>query len=103
MIKKKSFNNIVYNLNDFSDVKPKVNEINTKKENKNYKLPKRHNRKSAIALSIHMNSINNNNDYSNYGTNKISGPLNFGRVTNSFGKIPVMRYKIFSEIVDEPY
>jgi hypothetical protein len=103
MIKKKSFNNIVFNLNDFSDSKPKIDEINIKKENKNIKLPKkRHNRKSAIALSIHMKSINNN-DNSNYGTNKTSNLLNFGRVTNSFGKIPVMRYKIFSEIVDEPY
>ena len=103
MIKKKSFNNIVFNLNDFSDSKPKIDEINIKKENKNINLPKkRHNRKSAIALSIHMKSINNN-DNSNYGTNKISNILNFGRVTNSFGKIPVMRYKIFSEIVDEPY
>jgi hypothetical protein len=103
MIKKKSFNNIVFNLNDFSDSKPKIDEINIKKENKNINLPKkRHNRKSAIALSIHMKSINNN-DNSNYGTNKTSNLLNFGRVTNSFGKIPVMRYKIFSEIVDEPY
>lgn len=103
LIKKKSFNNIIFNLNDFSDAKPKLDEINTKKENKNVKLPKRNNRKSAIALSIHMKSINNNNDYSNYGTNKISSNLNFGRVTNSFGKVPFMRYKIFSEIVDEPY
>ena len=91
LIKKKSFNNIVFNLNDFSDVKQKLDEINTKKESKNVKLPKRHNRKSASELSIHMKSLNNNIVYSNYGTNKITNNLNYGRVTNSFGKIPGLR------------
>ena len=98
LIKTKTLNNIIFNLNDFSNIKEKFEEIKeSKKEEIFYKLPKRYNRKSAIALSIHLKAISNNEN------NIENNDLSYGRVTNSFGKIPLERYKKFYEIQDELY
>lgn len=122
LIKKKAFNNIVFILNEFSDIQQKFEEIkpvkietkdknknkiiinkkvnannNTKNLNKNNSL--RQSRKSAISLSVYMKFKGNKDNISKANENNIT----YGRLTNSFGKIPLDRYQLFYQIEDEPY
>lgn len=115
MIKKKAFNNIVVNLNEFSNIEQKFEEIkpakiesknkisdkkinssnNNKTLNKNSSL--RQSRRSAISLSVYMKFTGNNSKNPN------TPDITYGRLTNSFGKIPIDRYQLFYQIEDEPY
>ena len=100
LIKKKAFNNIVFHLNDFSNIKETFEEIKKDKNDKFTKFPKRQNRKNAMSRSVHLRSkkINNENTLDN-----IKNVLSYGRLTNSFGKIPLDKYNMFYQIEDEPY
>lgn len=103
LIKKKILNNIVFNLNDFSNIKERFEEIKEpKKDPKKQIKNQKHNRKSAMSLSVHFKLKGNNNKIipENKQSNSI---LNFGRITNSFGKIPYDRYQLFYQIEDEQY
>ena len=55
-----------------------------------------------MSLSVHFKLKGNNNKIipENKQSNSV---LNFGRITNSFGKIPLDRYQLFYQIEDEPY
>ena len=99
LIKNKAFNNIVFNLNDFSNIKERFEEIKQKND-KSTNIPRKHNRKSAMSLSVHFRSKKINNE-GNFESSK--NVLSFGRLTNSFGKIPLERYNLFYQIEDEPY
>ena len=103
LIKRKAFYNILLNINDFSNIKERFEEIKKNKEKKDKVInaPKRQKRKSAMSFSVHWRSkiINNERNFSKDS----SMFLNFGRLTNSFGKIPADRYKLFDQIEDEPY
>lgn len=102
LIKNKAFNNIIFNLNDFSNIKERFEEIKQKKDknDKSTNIPRKHNRKSAMSLSVHFRSKKLNNEGNCESSKNI---LSFGRLTNSFGKIPLERYKLFYQIEDEPY
>ena len=111
LIKTKAFNNIVFNLNDFSNIKQRFEEIkeehdenknqNQNKENKT-KSQKHSSRKSTIALSVHFKPKGNRKEI-HHDSSKNFNLLTTGRLTNSFGKIPIDRYKLFYQIADEPY
>lgn len=111
LIKTKAFNNIVFNLNDFSNIKQRFEEIkeehdenknqNQNKENKT-KCQKHSSRKSTIALSVHFKPKGNRKEI-HHDSSKNFNLLTSGRLTNSFGKIPIDRYKLFYQIADEPY
>lgn len=102
LIKNKALNNIIFNLNDFSNIKERFEEIKQKKDknDKSTNIPRKHNRKSAMSLSVHFRSKKLNNEGNCESSKNI---LSFGRLTNSFGKIPLERYKLFYQIEDEPY
>ena len=106
LIKKKAFNNILFNLNDFSNIKERFEEIKGEKDelqNKHHAAQKHTNRRSAMSFSVHFKFKKSNNKEENTETNKNNNNQNVGRLTNSFGKIPLDRYNLFYLIEDEPY
>ena len=102
LIKKKAFNNIVFNLNDFSNIKERFEEIKEEKNENNINNATRKPRRTLMSYSVHykFKGANKNNKLDINKTNTIMGS---GRITNSFGKIPLDRYKLFYQIEDEPY
>ena len=103
LIKNKAFNNIVFNLSDFSNIKQRFEEIKDENDanSNNDGMSQRH-RKSTMALSVHFKYKGNKKE-NKHESNKSINLLNIGRLTNSFGKIPLDRYKLFYQIEDEPY
>ena len=103
LVKNKAFNNIVFNLSDFSNIKERFEEI--KEENDansvNDSKSQKH-RKSTMALSVHFKYKGNKKE-NKHESNKSVNKLTIGRLTNSFGKIPLDRYQLFYQIEDEPY
>ena len=107
LIKTKALNNIIFILNDFSNIKERFEEIKEEEKignnsNNNDNNQKFNTRKNTMSLSVHFrrkgnkkegNSVNNNN-------NNI---MTVGKLTNSFGKIPMDRYQLFYQNEDEPY
>ena len=105
LIKRKALNNIVFNLNDFSNIKERFEEIKEEKNeiyNKS-STGKKHNRRSAMSFSVHFKFKGINNQKNPEKNKSSSNVLSFGRITNSFGKIPYDRYQLFYKIEDEPY
>ena len=105
LIKRKALNNIVFNLNDFTNIKERFEEIKAEKEeiyNKS-KTGKKHNRRSAMSFSVHFKFKGIDNQKNSEKKQSSSNILSFGRITNSFGKIPYDRYQLFYKIEDEPY
>lgn len=103
LVKNKAFNNIVFNLSDFSNIKQRFEEIKEENDanNVNDSKSQKH-RKSTMALSVHFKykGIKKENKHE---SNKSVNKLTIGRLTNSFGKIPLDRYQLFYQIEDEPY
>lgn len=105
LIKKKAFNNIVFNLNDFSNIKERFEEIkeeNNGSNNNNSNNQKPNSRKNPMSLSVHFRRKGNKKE-DNSTKNKNISIMTVGRLTNSFGKIPLDRYQLFYQIEDEPY
>ena len=105
LIKKKAFNNIVFNLNDFSNIKERFEEIKEEKNEKENKsnVTQKHNRRSAMSFSVHFKFKKNNINKEEKTETNDKNIMNVGRLTNSFGKIPLDRYNLFYLIEDEPY
>ena len=102
LIKRKTFNNILANLNEFSNIKERFEEIKKENKDKTTNAPKRSNRRSAMSFSVHMREKIINNER-NSTLKESYTILNFGRLTNSFGKVPNERFELFNQIEDEPY
>lgn len=105
LIKRKALNNIVFNLNDFTNIKERFEEIKAEKEEIYNKTNtgKKHNRRSAMSFSVHFKFKGIDNQKNSEKKQSSSNILSFGRITNSFGKIPYDRYQLFYKIEDEPY
>ena len=105
LIKKKALNNIVFNLNDFSNIKERFEEIKEEKNEKENKsnVTQKHNRRSAMSFSVHFKFKKNNINKEEKTETNDKNIMNVGRLTNSFGKIPLDRYNLFYLIEDEPY
>ena len=107
LIKTKAFNNIIFNLNDFSNIKERFEEIKEEKDEL-YKsktaIQTKKRRNHPMSLSVHFRSKGiNKKNYNSENNKSSSNILNFGRITNSFGKIPYDRYQLFYGIEDDPY
>jgi len=107
LIKTKAFNNIIFNLNDFSNIKERFEEIKEEKDEL-YKSKTANQtnkrRNNPMSLSVHFRSKGiNKKNYNSENNKSSSNILNFGRITNSFGKIPLDRYQLFYRIEDDPY
>ena len=55
-----------------------------------------------MSFSVHMREKIINNER-NSTLKESYTILNFGRLTNSFGKVPNERFELFNQIEDEPY
>ena len=108
LTKTKAFNNIIFILNDFSNIKERFEEIKEeeKKENNiynDYNNQKPNNRKNTMSLSVHFRRKGNKKEDNSENIKINTINMAVGKSTNSFGKIPLDRYQLFYQIEDEPY
>lgn len=102
----KTFNNMHYNLNEFSNIKERFEEIKQSKNESNNYDPKKYIQERKLVRCDNMRTKVNSSQHIFMVKKQVGKEKNIlicQRTTNTFGLVPDEKKEKFWEIQDEPY